>query len=138
MPENLSPDEQQSRTLGAVLKGWAAALQGIFRPVEDAADGMSRLPRYFVAFVLLFVVGMLMISLFGDQGLIAYYRLKAETRQLRLDVAALEEMRGELGRKIRALREEDDYIEMLARQRLELVRPGEIVVQLPLKTEQRP
>ena len=138
MSETTPPEEINPRTLGTVLRGWAAGLQGIFRPEEDATGAISGLSRYFIAFVLLFMVGMLLISLFGDQGLLAYYRLKTEARQLRLDVAALEETRGELVRIIRALREDDDYIEMLARQRLGLVRPGEIVVQLPLKAEPRP
>lgn len=138
MSETTPPEENNPRTLGKMLRGWAAALQGIFRPEEDAQGAIPGLPRYFIAFVLLFMVGMLMISLFGDQGLLAYYRLKTESRQLRLDVAALEETRGELARTIRALREDDDYIEMLARQRLGLVRPGEIVVQLPFKAEPRP
>lgn len=123
----------------SALWGWASRLQGVFRTEEeDAARPMAGLPRYFIAFVLLFMVGMLMISLFGDQGLIAYYRLKGESHQLNLDVAALSERRGELAREIRALRDDDGYIEMLARRRLGLVRPGEIVVQLPLPPQPGP
>ena len=135
------PAPEEERKPGVVrqmLRSWVSVLQGVFRPEDGAAGPMAGLPRYFVAFVLLFMVGMLLISLFGDQGLISYYRLKAEARQLRLDVAALGQRRGELAREIRALREDDEYIGMLARQRLGLVRPGEIVVQLPLPPEERP
>lgn len=131
-----SPEEQNTGTLRTALKNWAGNLQGVFRAGEDGAEALGGLPRYSAAFVLLFMVGMLLISLFGDQGLIAYYRLKAEARQLRGDVAALSERQGELAREIRALRDDDGYIEALARQRLGLVRHGEIVVQMPLPREQ--
>ena len=137
-----SPRERKGGPLRNLLADWSARLQGVFRPAESPADPLEGLPRYFIAFVLLFAVGMLLISLFGDQGLIAYYRFKGQARQLQRDVVSLSERRGELAREIRALREDSAYIELLARQRLGLVRPGEIVVQLPagpaLDGERRP
>lgn len=136
------PQEQKAGAVRSLLRGWISRLQGVFRPEESAEDPLQGLPRYFIAFVLLFMVGMLLISLIGDQGLIAYFRLKAEALSLRRDVAGLSEQRGELARTIKALRENPNYIEMLARQRLGLVRPGDVVVQLPLQfssdSEHRP
>ncbi len=74
---------------------------------------------------------MILISLIGDQGLIAYYRLRTEAAQLREDVERLEKRRTFLGHEIRALLGDPRYIEHLARRDLGLVKKGEIVVQLP-------
>jgi cell division protein FtsB len=91
----------------------------------------GHLPRFFLLFLLLFGVGMILISLVGDQGLIAYYGLRREARTLRSDVTALEAQRVELTRQIEALRDDPEYIAALARRRLGLVKPGETVLQLP-------
>ena len=99
------------------------------------ADGDSvaagHLPRFFLLFLLLFGVGMILISLVGDQGLIAYYSLRREAQSLRADVTALEARRVELTRQIEALRGDPEYVAALARKRLGLVKPGETVLQLP-------
>ena len=99
------------------------------------ADGESRsagqLPHFFLLFLLLFGVGMILISLVGDQGLIAYTGLRREASALRADVQRLEARRVLLTRRIEALRSDPDYIAVLARKRLGLVKPGETVLQLP-------
>jgi cell division protein FtsB len=96
---------------------------------EAAATG--QLPRFFLLFLLLFGAGMILISLVGDQGLIAYYGLRRDAQALREDVTRLDARREELTREIEALRSDPDYIAHLARKRLGLVKPGETVVQLP-------
>ena len=99
------------------------------------ADGESlaagQLPRFFLLFLLLFGVGMILISLVGDQGLIAYTSLSREARALHEDVGRLESRRVLLTQQIEALRSDPDYIAVLARKRLGLVKPGETVLQLP-------
>jgi cell division protein FtsB len=104
------------------LQAWLAA---------GEADGADSLPRFFLLFLLLFGVGMILISLVGDQGLIAYTGLRGEAARLRSEVTRLEERRVLLTRQIEALRSDPDYIAVLARQRLGLVKPGEVVLQLP-------
>ena len=123
-----------------LLKSLAALtsrLPGWLRPAKDGAGGLEALPRYLLVFVLLFGMGMILISLIGEQGLISYFQLKGEARRLRREVAELSVRRTELAREIRALRDDDAYIELLARQRLGLVRPGELIIQLPVR-EGRP
>jgi cell division protein FtsB len=108
--------------------GWLALREGV-------GEGSEAAPRYFLLFLLLFAAGMVLISLLGDQGLISYHRLRAEQERLTGEVARLEERKLDLARRIRALREDPGYVELLARQRLGLVRPGDVVIQLP---ERRP
>jgi cell division protein FtsB len=105
------------------------------------ADGESlsagQLPRFFLLFLLLFGVGMILISLVGDQGLIAYTSLSREARALGEDVGRLESRRVLLSQQIEVLRSDPDYIAVLARKRLGLVKPGETVLQLP-RTQDAP
>jgi cell division protein FtsB len=104
-------------------------LQAWLADADSVASG--NLPRFFLLFLLLFGVGMILISLVGDQGLIAYYGLRREAGSLRADVQALQARRTELAQEVRALRSDPDYIALLARKRLGLVKPGETVLQLP-------
>jgi cell division protein FtsB len=98
---------------------------------ERSAEAAEELPRAFPVFLLLFGVGMILISLVGDQGLISYYRLQTEASDLRQEVGQLQQRERALLQEIKALRSDPAYIEMLAHQRLGLVHPDETVIQLP-------
>ncbi|MCZ6473774.1 MAG: septum formation initiator family protein [SAR324 cluster bacterium] len=126
---------RQSRGMAARLNRWSERLPGWLRPSDRAGHPLDALPRYFFMFVLLFAMGMILVSLIGEQGMIAYIQLKGEARQLRSEVAALDARRVELAQEIKALRDDPAYIELLARRRLGLVRPGELIIQLPLRKE---
>lgn len=92
---------------------------------------VEELPRLFPLFLLLFGLGMILISLVGDQGLIAYYRLQKEAETLRLELQTMQGREQELLREIDALNNSDAYLEMLARRNLGLVKPDEMIIQLP-------
>ncbi len=92
-------------------------------------DTMEAGPRYLLLFLGFFAGGMILISLLGDQGLIAYYGLRAEARTLKEGVAHLQQQREEMERRIVALREDPGYIELLARRRLGLVKPGDVIIE---------
>jgi len=102
--------------------------------VEGDGSWNDSAPRPFLLFLALFGVAMIAVSLFGDQGLLAYRSLSAQAWQLRQDVANLENRQEDLARQIRALRSDRAAIEKLAREKLGLVRPGETVIQLPRST----
>lgn len=120
-------------------QGFFARLAGgalLARLLRSAPEGTQEsggvLPRFLLGFLVLFLAGMALISLVGDQGLIGYFQLKNEAARLESEVAALKVRRQELTLEIRALREDSAYIELLARQKLGFARPGETVIQLPL------
>jgi cell division protein FtsB len=98
---------------------------------EDDGSWHEGAPRPFLLFLLVFGVGIVIVSLLGDQGLLAYYGLRREESALKVDIAKLQREESDLGARIQALRSDPQYIEMLARQRLGLVKPGETVLQLP-------
>ena len=96
------------------------------------------LPRASWIFLAVFAAGMALISLIGDQGLIAYRELRSEADRLRVDVVQMEARKIDLVRIIKSLHEDPDYIEQVARQKLGLVRPGELVLQIPPMSPQSP
>ena len=93
-----------------------------------------RLPRWFMLFLGMFGVGMILISLIGDQGLIAYYQLRGEAETLKKDVAGMEIRKIRLFREIEALQADPATIEHLARKNHGLVKPGDVILQLPGKS----
>jgi cell division protein FtsB len=64
---------------------------------------------------------------FGEMGLIKYYRMKARYNSLTREIATLHHDNARLLRDVRALRNDPDHLEKIARDKLGLARPGEIV-----------
>ncbi len=79
-----------------------------------------------VAFLALFLFGLLSRT---AEKVVLYFRLEQELHEL---IAQEETLRREVGelRKERQFLEEDWYIEKLAREKLRLVKPGEILVRV--------
>lgn len=124
-------------SLPALPPAWGTMKQALVRLREwlreDDGSWHEGAPRPFLLFLLIFGVGIVLISLLGDQGLLAYYGLRREESALRKEIDGLARQEGDLASRIQALRSDPQYIEMLARQRLGLVKPGETVLQLPRK-----
>jgi cell division protein FtsB len=130
----------RTHRLPALPPAWAVLKQAITRLREwlreDDGSWHEGAPRPFLLFLLIFGVGIVTISLLGDQGLLAYHGLRREESALRAEIERLERQEGDLASRIQALRGDPQYIEMLARQRLGLVKPGETVFQLPRQQPQ--
>ena len=67
------------------------------------------------------------VDTFGDMGLIKYGKMKAYRNALLTDVAALKRDNVQLAREVHALKTDPARIETLARDKLGLSRPGELV-----------
>lgn len=65
--------------------------------------------------------------LFGEMGLVKYYRMKHQQQTLVQEIAELKNDNVRLLREVHALRNDAAYIEKLARDNLGLARPGEII-----------
>ncbi len=70
---------------------------------------------------------LLVSFIFGEMGLIKYYRMKAQYNSLSRDIMALKQDNARLFRDVHALKTDPDYMEILARDKLGLAREGEIV-----------
>ena len=75
----------------------------------------------------LFLVCYLGVIICGDHGLIHLLRVRAEQHNLEQQAFQLQQRNEQLRTRLRRLQSDDAYIERLARERLGLVKPGEIV-----------
>ena len=90
--------------------------------------------------VLIIVLGAVFGSIYallGESGIVSNMNMRARATQLRCEISAKEQGNRELRDVIRPLREADpDAIERIAREKLYMVRPGDILYMLP--SESRP
>ncbi len=70
---------------------------------------------------------MLASFIFGEMGMVKYYRMKAQYRSLNADIEQLKQDNDALAREVRTLKTDPACIERMARDKLGLARPGEIV-----------
>ena len=76
-----------------------------------------------------FVAGALLLwsAIFGEMGVIKYYRMSILAASLRSDIDRLQKDNVRLSREVAALKTSPAYIERLARDKIGLSRPGEVV-----------
>jgi len=91
------------------------------RPWTGGRKKLSLLAVILVAFYFLatFVL--------GEMGLVKYYRMKAQHTALNEDIARLKNDNSRLRHEVHSLRSDSSYLERVARDKLGLARPGEIV-----------
>lgn len=63
----------------------------------------------------------------GEMGVVKFFRMQAQFRSLEADISRLKQENTRLLRDVRALRSDAAVIERVARDKLGLARPGEIV-----------
>lgn len=100
--------------------------------VARRRDGRSAQTTLIIALVA--VLGSL-YALFGNSGLMAVMRMRARATQLQYEIAEQERANRELMETIKPLREgASEAIEKLAREKLQMARPGDTVYLLPPET----
>jgi cell division protein FtsB len=77
-----------------------------------------------------------LVTIVGERGALHLWRLQGEKGHLDERNYRLQKENETLRRRIWRLRNDDAYLEKLAREELNLVRPGEVVYRFP-KTEAR-
>jgi cell division protein FtsB len=80
-------------------------------------------------------VGMLVLTLVSDRGLIEVRRKAERLTTLEEQIGALEAENADLIEEIRTLRTDPGEIERRAREELKLIRPGEVILVLPSARE---
>ncbi len=76
------------------------------------------------------LVLLVVAAVYGDHGLIHLMRMRAEQTDLEHAAFDLQQQNEQLRERIRRLRSDNHYIEQLARERLGLVKKGEIMYRL--------
>lgn len=80
---------------------------------------------------ILLLVGLAVVSLVGNRGLVRLYQMHQEKAALEREIEALDAANALLKEEARALRSDPSRIEAIAREELGLVKPGEQVFQFP-------
>ena len=78
----------------------------------------------------IFMLKLLLSVLMSDMGIFKLFELRQARHELQQDLAELQVKNSKLTEQINALRSDPFYIEMLAREQLGMVRPGEQVYRL--------
>lgn len=84
--------------------------------------------RYF--FALAFFL-LLLQDVFGTHGLVAMRRSKAQIQAVQAQIQQLDQENQELQQRIHSLRTDPAAIEKIARDRMGLARPGEMIFRIP-------
>ncbi|HEV2287678.1 MAG TPA: septum formation initiator family protein [Candidatus Acidoferrales bacterium] len=84
--------------------------------------------RYF--FALAFFL-LLLQDIFGTHGLMAMHRSKAQIQEVQAQIAQLDKENADLEQHIKDLKTDPAAIEKIARDRMGLARPGELIFRMP-------
>jgi cell division protein FtsB len=91
-----------------------------------------RLPANWLLYLLGSLILLLMlVTIVGERGALHLWRLRGEKNQLDEQNYRLQKENEALRRRIARLRDDNSYLEKLAREELNLVRPGEVVYRFP-------
>ena len=93
----------------------------------DRSSNTARRKKVFLGIGLLLGIYFLASFTLGEMGLVKYYRMKAQYRALIEEIAQLKQDNAKLTKDVHALRSDPACIERIARDKLGLARPGEIV-----------
>jgi len=94
------------------------------------AERISRKARWkapLIAAGVLLVLYFLVTRVMGEMGVVKYLRMKSQRTALTEEIAKLSQDNARLRREVSSLKSDSAYIERIARDKLGLARPGEIV-----------
>jgi cell division protein FtsB len=93
----------------------------------DRGARTARWKRLLIAACIIFAAYFLASFILGEMGLIKYYRMKEQYTALTEEIALLKRDNENLRKTVHSLKNDPAYIERIARDKLGLARPGEIV-----------
>jgi cell division protein FtsB len=93
----------------------------------DLNSRTVRRRRLFAIVGVLLATYLLTSFILGEMGIVKYYRMKAQYNSLTQEIALLKRDNSKLRKTVHALKNDPAYVERIARDKLGLARPGEIV-----------
>lgn len=91
-----------------------------------------RWPRRWTLYVLgFFILSLCLLTAVGERGVLHLWRLSGEKTKLDEENYRLQKENEGLRQRISKLRNDNFYLEKMAREELNLVRPGEIIYRFP-------
>ena len=90
-----------------------------------------RLPRRWPIYLISSLIALLsLVTIVGERGALHLWRLRGEKSRLDEQNYLLQKENEVLRQRIYRIRNDDDYLEKVAREELNLARPGEVVYRL--------
>jgi len=89
------------------------------------------LKRVFIASAIVVFFGLIGVGLFGQSGLTHLRKLRAERSRLEEQTGQLKKENESLRSRISLLADNLKYLEKLAREKLGMVRPDEVIIKMP-------
>ena len=124
--------------------GWPAPPPRPARQTDEPAVGPAARPERphvhplsYVGFSLVLSVFLFVFFLAGDRGFLQVRKQRAQAGGLQAEVTAINERNEALEREIARLTEDPTSVEKIAREDLQLVAPGDVVLVLPPGFEAR-
>ncbi|MBU1627064.1 septum formation initiator family protein [bacterium] len=102
---------------------------------KEPKDGDTLMKYFLMSEVLVAIIIMIVLIAsitFGENGIVNYCKLRLQIKKKQSEIQGLVLKNYELSKKINALKKEDEFtLEKIAREKLMLIKPGEIVYLLP-------
>ena len=98
---------------------------------EPATAGNKNLITIWLLIIVLLMLG---YAVFGERGVIRIIKAERQKELLEEQLAVLQQEQQELRGEIEQLKHDKDYWEQLAREKLGMVREGELIYHLPPET----
>jgi cell division protein FtsB len=87
-----------------------------------------KIPQHWVYYLLSMLIALLsVVTVIGERGAVHLWRLRSEKAQLDSENYRLQKENDNLRQRVSRIRRDDYYLEKLAREELNMVRPGEVV-----------
>jgi cell division protein FtsB len=81
------------------------------------------------------IVALCLVTVVGEHGVLHLWRLRGEKERLDEQNYRLQKDNAVLRERVNRIRNDDRYLEKLAREELNLVRPGEVIYRFPSTTK---
>ncbi|HEV2601297.1 MAG TPA: septum formation initiator family protein [Candidatus Babeliales bacterium] len=100
--------------------------------INTGSNGMIKIKKRMVPYIILSVELIVFLGMYiaGVNGFITLYGLKADNEQYKKTVEVLEQEVASLEKQLRDFNSERFYKEKIAREELQMARPGEIIYYL--------
>lgn len=100
---------------------------------EPAVSGGKNLISIWLLVIILIMLG---YAVFGNRGVIRILQAEKQKEELQQRLDLLQQEQQQLREEIERLQHDKDYWEQLAREKLGMVREGELIYHLPSKEKQ--
>ena len=96
------------------------------KKIRSKSLSIEKTQKQFIqGLVLLICLGLIIVFIFGDHGLLKLYKIKSQRKTIQTHIAQLRVEREKAEEKKNKIENDINYIEKMAREKYKMVKPGE-------------